>query len=337
MATGPQLAAALPTASQVEASRLTEAQLTPIVVEALARWASLTDMPALSLKDVHIAVADLPDGGDGQLPVLGYTTDKVLIDVNAGGFGWFIDPTPGDDTEFAGKGDAGSLTAPATSPAFGQMDLLTVVMHELGHVYGLEDLDSAANTHDLMATTLVPGGRRLPGQAPRPLPPNASENVGTMIPTPGDQPQRLMVMELVSAFSTHRPGTMAPSSPGVVSRAGREGGLMETRRLPGLSLLDLALATLVPDRRPDGPSLGKREERPSRGGTVETADGKILDAVFTALLPKKPLFDHDLITRNASLPGLDLLLPELDQEMAATLGRAALESRTSRQSWLPGQ
>src|SRR5262249_26774146 len=202
MATGPQLAAALPTASQVEASRLTEAQLTPIVVEALARWSALTDMPALSLKDVHVAIADLPDGGNGQLPVLGYTTDTVLIDVNAGGFGWFIDPTPGDDAEFTTTGDTRSFTASAASPASAGTDLLTVVMHELGHVYGLEDLSSPADAHDLMATTLVTGERRLPGPANQPL---GSTGGGTVIapaPTAVDQARDLVGTELISAIAS---------------------------------------------------------------------------------------------------------------------------------------
>jgi len=39
------------------------------------------------------------------------------------------------------------------------MDLLTVVMHELGHVLGLEDLDP--DMHDLMSETLDAGVRQL--------------------------------------------------------------------------------------------------------------------------------------------------------------------------------
>ena len=159
MATGPQLAAALPTGPQAGESLLTEAQLTPIVAEALARWATLTNVPALTAKDIPIRIADLPDGGPGQLPVIGYTDGTVLIDINAGGFGWFIDPTPADDAEFA----AGSLVAPLGSPAAGRMDLLSVVMHEMGHVLGLQDVEGG--DHDLMGETLTAGVRRVPGPA----------------------------------------------------------------------------------------------------------------------------------------------------------------------------
>jgi hypothetical protein len=93
----------------------------------------------------------------------------VLLDFNAGGFGWFIDLTPADDSEFAFAADAAHGTAPAGSPAYGQMDLLTVVMHELGHVLGLADLVGAEYADDLMAETLVPGARRLPAAAQTPV------------------------------------------------------------------------------------------------------------------------------------------------------------------------
>ena len=51
-----------------------------------------------------------------------------------------------------------------TSPAFGRMDLLTVVMHELGHVLGFNDLDP--NAQNLMSGTLDAGERRLNDSAP---------------------------------------------------------------------------------------------------------------------------------------------------------------------------
>jgi hypothetical protein len=45
------------------------------------------------------------------------------------------------------------------------MDLLTVVLHEMGHVLGLPDLPESESTHDLMAQRLSPGERRLLGPA----------------------------------------------------------------------------------------------------------------------------------------------------------------------------
>ena len=66
---------------------------------AIARWAAsgLVSNAALAmLDDVTFGITDL----DGLL--LGSTNgNRILIDVDAAGFGWFVDATPGDDLEFA--------------------------------------------------------------------------------------------------------------------------------------------------------------------------------------------------------------------------------------------
>ncbi len=72
----------------------------------------------------------------------------ICIDQDAAGFGWFVDPTPNDDAEFAPGG-----------PAAGRMDLLTVLAHELSHVLGLEHDSEPGH---LMSETLAPGMRLLP-------------------------------------------------------------------------------------------------------------------------------------------------------------------------------
>jgi len=85
--------------------------------------------------------------------------DTILIAADAAGYGWFVDTTPYDDVEFSRLNEEGELVADSASDAYGDMDLLTVVMHELGHVLGLEDLDP--DTHDLMSETLDAGVRQL--------------------------------------------------------------------------------------------------------------------------------------------------------------------------------
>jgi hypothetical protein len=84
--------------------------------------------------------------------------------VNAAGRGWFIDPTPGDNAEFL-LGSSSILVAEGGGPAANGVDLLTVVMHEIGHLLGLEDLDPGANPQQLMAADLSQGVRKLPGTA----------------------------------------------------------------------------------------------------------------------------------------------------------------------------
>ena len=86
---------------------------------------------------------------------------EVTIDSNAAGFNWFIDATPGDDSEFAGAGSR-LIAAPSTQAGV-RMDLLTTVMHELGHQIGLGDEYGAEDRDELMFGTINPGERRLPG------------------------------------------------------------------------------------------------------------------------------------------------------------------------------
>jgi hypothetical protein len=64
----------------------------------------------------------------------GYT---IYIDIDAAGHGWFVDPTPDDDSEFGTVDENGVMIAAIESPAYGKMDLLTVVIHEIGHLLGM--------------------------------------------------------------------------------------------------------------------------------------------------------------------------------------------------------
>ncbi len=89
--------------------------------------------------------------------------DTVIIDINAAGHEWFVDDSPYQDSEFLPQGNDSELVAREPSAAYGDTDLLTVVMHELGHVFGFGDLDPVTNPDDLMAATLDTGVRHLPG------------------------------------------------------------------------------------------------------------------------------------------------------------------------------
>ncbi len=129
---------------------LTDAELASIATEAAHRLeAVFGSRVSTALSSVSIQVANLP----GNL--LGATTDeKILIDRDAAGHGWFVDPTPGDDEEFI-LDDLGSLAARQNTAADGRADLLTTVMHELGHVLGYDHADEG-----LMDDLLPLGARR---------------------------------------------------------------------------------------------------------------------------------------------------------------------------------
>jgi hypothetical protein len=154
------LAASSSTDSNEELTTLTYAELDPIINAAIDRWteSSLFDEAMLTLLDgLTFVIADLT--GDN----LGLTVgDTVIIDTDAAGHGWFIDDTPYQDSEFMPQNSDEVLTANESSDAYGDMDLLTVVMHELGHVFGYQDMDPDTNDAEIMNETLDEGVRYLP-------------------------------------------------------------------------------------------------------------------------------------------------------------------------------
>jgi hypothetical protein len=142
-AAGPQLrASAVAPGAGATVGSLTLAETQPLVTEALARWqAAGVDTSALSGIDVRIA--DL--GGT----TLGLASGHTLwLDANAAGSGWFVDPTPDDDSEFSTPGNQGEKN---------RMDLLTALEHELGHLLGYPHADSG-----LMGDALAAGARLTP-------------------------------------------------------------------------------------------------------------------------------------------------------------------------------
>ena len=89
----------------------------------------------------HRQITGLPAGYLGTTAIGG---SIVYLSADAAGYGWSV-----------------NLTF-STSPAADHEDLLTVLMHELGHTLGLSDLNPASSSNDLMAETLATGVRRLP-------------------------------------------------------------------------------------------------------------------------------------------------------------------------------
>jgi len=135
--------------------------LAPVAQEAVALWAASGLSPAqvADLQTVQYQIVTPPEG------VLGWTvpgSPVVTLSATAAGYGWFLDVSLADSSAFELLTTPQELQAAPGSPAYGHMDLLTVVEHELGHVLGLGDLDPQAVPHDLMTETLATGVRRLP-------------------------------------------------------------------------------------------------------------------------------------------------------------------------------
>jgi Domain of unknown function (DUF4347)/SdrD B-like domain/Bacterial Ig domain len=138
---------------------LTQSQLNSVLNAAITRWEAtgLTAAQDAYLHSVTVSIADL-----GGITLGAAAAGHIMIDDNAAGSGWYIDPTPQDNAEFPNAVSATELlTDPTLAPA-GHVDLLTTVMHELGHELGLDDTYDLANRDSLMFGYIVDGERRLP-------------------------------------------------------------------------------------------------------------------------------------------------------------------------------
>jgi hypothetical protein len=106
------------------------------------------------LSGVTVVVVDLPGSALGAM-----AGNVLMVDSNAAGYGWFVDATPGSDSEFGRVVSASERRAGASSAAYGRADLLTVMMHELGHRMGMDHSDAPGN---IMQDEIGLGTRRLP-------------------------------------------------------------------------------------------------------------------------------------------------------------------------------
>jgi len=147
-------------AARFDAAWLTSDELASTAIAAMERLDNGRENGiSLSPDSIEFEIADLPGEQLGQ--TIG---DRILIDTDAAGYGWFVDATPYDDEEYEPTDLSTQLAAVPGSPASERVDLLTVVMHELGHVAGLSHIMNGS----FMDPVLPLGVRRLePGEADR--------------------------------------------------------------------------------------------------------------------------------------------------------------------------
>ncbi|MBG9388418.1 hypothetical protein [Caenimonas aquaedulcis] len=133
-------------------------ELGPIAAAAVQRWQALplTEAQWETLSHLAFGLADMSGAWLGT----SVGSSLVLIDLDAAGHGWWVDHSPLDDAEFSAVTATHGM-APRDAAA-GRLDLLTAVMHEIGHVLGLDDAYAGASADSLMYGYLESGERRLP-------------------------------------------------------------------------------------------------------------------------------------------------------------------------------
>jgi hypothetical protein len=172
----------------------------PRLVAAEQDSVSLWDSALGQLMPIAVSwqVATLPAGELGETRVTAWTVQGVpsavtiVVSPDADGHGWYVGLTP--DGAFQSLSPTVLQAAPNSS-AYGRYDLLTTLLHELGHVAGFmpevpdfethvqtvggrqefvapglspvlvdldQELDPTVYSGDLMSATLAPGVRELP-------------------------------------------------------------------------------------------------------------------------------------------------------------------------------
>ncbi len=121
-------------------------------------WADSGLVPDTTpLDSIMVAIGDL-DGAH-----LAETTETTItLDSDAAGHGWFVDATPLANEEFDATSHAHLFTGSIGGPVEDRIDLLTVMLHEMGNALGLTDYPGLGDPSYLMNALLDTGERRLP-------------------------------------------------------------------------------------------------------------------------------------------------------------------------------
>jgi hypothetical protein len=245
---------------------LSKTTLDSTVATALQKWeaAGLTAEQIATLRSLSFEVADLPGQHLGEL-----NGNHIRVSRNAGGNGWFISAHK-DDKQFTKSISATrSYTEPTGAPA-GRVDLLTAIMHEMGHALGLPDTYEAKDRDKVMYGFLTNGERRVPatGDATAAKPETQTKphflaapvNIGTI-----PQGKSVTVTYKVTIATPVTPGTTNISSQGTVSGGNFANVLTDDPAVAGTS--DPTLTPVV--FKPRAFSAGG----PPPGGTVGVAYG----------------------------------------------------------------
>lgn len=135
---------------------LSQAELDAVTAVARERWqeTGLTSDQVARLRAMKFEVAELSGLRVGEAD-----GDQIRVDADAGGNGWFIGT--GEDL-FANHVSATRAYSDGSKAPAGHLDLLTAILHEMGHALGLNDTYAERDRDNLMYGFLTRGERRVP-------------------------------------------------------------------------------------------------------------------------------------------------------------------------------
>ncbi|HKP13272.1 MAG TPA: HYR domain-containing protein, partial [Blastocatellia bacterium] len=194
--------------------KLSDQELTATLDAALYRWsqAGISAEDLARLRAVSFEVAEL---GGGRLAV--GSSNHIRIDATAAGYGWFYDSSPDNDAEFDVPVPGRELQTTEFSPAFGRVDLLTVVTRELGYVYLQGKNHVPRQLRALMEGTLSPAVRRMPTFN---VPDRSTSRVNSGA---GQSLQGTAAESTPSLFTTGRPAATVQAIPAAFNQAAGAG------------------------------------------------------------------------------------------------------------------
>ncbi|MCM2371003.1 tail fiber protein [Aporhodopirellula aestuarii] len=120
-------------------TQLEESAALPLIealfAEGIERWeaAGITSEQVVALESVELRLRDLAPGR-----LAAADAGLITLDRDASGRGWFVDATPGDDMEFGDVDPRTGEWVGTTDESYRHYDLLTAIMHEQGHLLGIE-------------------------------------------------------------------------------------------------------------------------------------------------------------------------------------------------------
>jgi hypothetical protein len=116
-------------------------QIQNIELAALSLWQQ--QLHSTTPIKLNFAITNLPTGQLAEATITSYNpngtpnTATITLDDDGNGVGWFIDTTPQDNSEFRAGSGGDYFTANPDSQAYGKYDLLTTILHKMGHTLGI--------------------------------------------------------------------------------------------------------------------------------------------------------------------------------------------------------